>query len=67
MTYMTVTKRPFVPRRRPLVASGATRLTGLPTAKSGEVVLRMFTLHDDASALRGNQIERRALPRGDDS
>ena len=67
MTYMTETKRPLVPRRRPLVASGAMRPRGLPTAKAGEVVLRMFTLHDDASALRGNEIERRAFPRGEDS
>jgi hypothetical protein len=67
MIYMTETKRPLVPRRRPLVSSGAMRPTGLPTAKSGEVVLHMFTLHDDASALGGSQIERRAFPRGEDS
>ena len=67
MTYLTETKRPLVSRQRPLVRSGAMRSTGLPTAKAGEVVLRMFTLHDDASTLRGNEIERRAFPRGDDS
>jgi len=67
MTCMTETKRPLVPRQRPLVASGALRPTGLRTAKAGEVVLRMFTLHDDASALRGDEIERRAFPRGEDS
>ena len=67
MTYMTETKRPLVPRRRPLVASGAMRPTGLLTAKARDVVLLMFTLHDDASALRGNEIERRAFPRGEDS
>jgi hypothetical protein len=67
MNYMTETKRPLVPRRRPLVASGAMRPTGLPTARAREVVLRMFTVHDDASVLGGNQIERRAFPRREDS
>jgi hypothetical protein len=42
------------------------RPTGLPTAKTGDAVLRLFPLHD-ASALCGNQIERRAFPRGEDS
>jgi len=67
MTYLTETKRPLVPRRRPLVTSGAMRLTGQPTARPGDVVLRIFTLDDDAAALGGKQIERRAFARGEDS
>jgi hypothetical protein len=67
MTNKTETGPTLASRRRPLRRSCAMRPTGLPTAKAGAAVLRRFVLHDDAFALGGDQIERRAFPRGEDS